>query len=76
MIGWLIALAIAVAVNIISYVIAPKPKGPKPEAVQEGENPTASAGKPIPVVFGTVMVKEVNVLWYGDKSTHTTEVKA
>jgi hypothetical protein len=73
---WLIALIVTVVLNVVAYVITPKPKGPKPDAVTEGENPTASAGKPIPVVFGTVMIKEVNVLGYWDKATRTQEISS
>jgi hypothetical protein len=40
------------------------------------DNPTADAGRPVPVVFGTVTVKGLNVLWYGDKSKQTKKVKA
>lgn len=72
----LIQIAIAIVINIVAYVLMPKPKGPKPEAVAQMENPTAEAGKPIPVIFGTVLVKEVNILWSGDKSTNTYKVKA
>lgn len=74
-ISLLIQVAIAVVISVVAYVLMPKPKGPKPEAVTQMENPTAEAGKPIPVVFGTVLIKEVNILWSGDKSTNTYEVK-
>lgn len=76
MIGWLLTLVIVAALDVVAYLIAPKPKAPKPESAQEADNPKASAGSPIPVVFGTVLVKEVNVLWYGDKSMVSTQVDA
>lgn len=69
-------IIIAVVINIVAYVLTPKPKGPKPEAVQQMDNPVAEAGKPIPVVFGEVTIKDPNFLWYGDKETNTYEVKA
>lgn len=28
--------------------------------------PTAEEGRPIPVVFGTVLLRGANVVWYGD----------
>lgn len=38
------------------------------------DTPTADEGSPIPVVFGTVLVKQPNVVWYGDAAT--TPIKA
>jgi len=70
------ALAISLAISIISYMIMPKPKAPKPEAAKDLEDPTAEAGRPIPVVFGTITVKGLNVLWFGDKGKRTYKVKA
>jgi hypothetical protein len=71
---WLIALAVSAVISVGAAVITPKPKAPKPPAVAQGEAPTASAGKPVPVVFGTVTIKEVNILWYGDKGQVTYQV--
>ncbi len=68
---WLIALAIAVVIDVVAYLIMPRPKAPKPPSVQDEVAPTADAGRPIPVVFGEITVQGVNVLWVGDKSTHT-----
>lgn len=73
---WVVALIVSVVLNVVAYAITPKPKAPKPDAVEEGQVPTASAGRSIPVIFGTVMIKEPNVLWHGDKSSNTTEIKA
>lgn len=71
----LINIAISVTMMVIAYLIMPKPKQPKPE-VRDLENPTADAGRPIPVIFGTKTVKGVNVMWYGEKTTRQYEVKA
>lgn len=72
---WLIILA-AVALTAIQFLLRPKIKAPKPEAAKDLENPTSEAGRPIPVVFGTMTVKGLNALWYGDKSLRTTKVIA
>lgn len=72
---WLIVVA-AVASVAISLLLAPKIKTPKPEAAKDLEDPTAEAGRPVPVVFGTVTIKGLNLLWYGDKSQRTYKVKA
>lgn len=67
---WLIIVA-AVAAVALSLVLMPKPKTPKPDMAKDLENPTAEAGRPVPVPFGTITVKGANELWYGDKSSRT-----
>lgn len=74
--SFLVMLAISIALSYIAYLLAPKPKQPKPPAAQDMESPTASAGRPVPVIFGTVTIKGLNVMWSGDKSKSTYEVKA
>lgn len=72
---WFIPLLIGLALNIIAYLILPKPKQPKPEPAKDMDNPTAEAGRPVPVVFGTLTVKGLNNLGYWDKETVRKEVK-
>lgn len=73
---WFLILLAVVAVEVVAYLIMPKPKAPKPAAVQDEQAPTAEAGRPIPVTFGEITVSGVNVLWYGDKATRTYQVNA
>lgn len=73
---WLVSLLIGLALNIISYLLMPKPKAPKPETVKDMENPTADAGRELPVIFGTITIKSPNCLWFGEKSKRTYKVKA
>lgn len=70
---WILAAAVAVSIAV-SFLLRPKVHKPKADAVKDLENPTADAGRPIPVVFGTITVKGVNVLWFGEKSTRTYKV--
>jgi hypothetical protein len=72
---WLIIVG-ALASLALTYLLAPKVKAPKPDAAKDLEDPTAEAGRPIPVVFGTMTVKGMNLLWYGDKGQSTYKVKA
>lgn len=65
---WWVSLLIGLALSVVAYLIMPKPKQPKPPAAKDMEDPTAEAGRPIPVVFGTITVKGGNLLWYGEKS--------
>ncbi|MDE2128726.1 MAG: hypothetical protein KGJ74_03550 [Betaproteobacteria bacterium] len=59
-------LAVFVVSLLVSYLLAPKPPQQKPPAVGNEQAPTAQEGTPIPVVFGEVLVKNSNVVWYGD----------
>lgn len=74
--AFFVQLAIAVAMMVIAYLIMPKPKAPKPDAAKELDDPTADAGKPYPVIFGEVLQKSPNVLWFGEKSKKTRKVPA
>lgn len=72
---WVIALIVSVALNVVAYIITPKPKAAKPEAAQQAESPTAEAGKPIPVLFGTARLSETNIIGWWDKGTRQYQVK-
>jgi hypothetical protein len=74
--AWIIAVVAAIAASALAILLMPKPKKAKPPGASDLENPTAEAGKPIPVVFGTITVKGLNVLWFGDKSALDKKVKA
>ena len=74
--AWFIPLLLAIVFNVIAYLLAPKPKKEKPEEIKDLDNPTADAGRPIPVMFGTLTVKGLNVLWFGDKSKKVSKVNA
>jgi hypothetical protein len=71
---WLVQLVVAIALNVLAVVLTPRPKGPKPEAVQQAESPTASADRPIPVLFGTALMSETNVIGAWDKGTRQYQV--
>lgn len=74
--AWFVALLIGLALQVIGYLLTPKPKQQKPPAAADLEDPTAEAGRPIPVVFGTITVKGINILWYGDKLVNEYKIKA
>lgn len=71
----LLQLVIGVALTALAYLIMPRTKVAKPE-VRDLDLPTADAGRPIPVVFGTETIKGVNILWYGEKTTRSYTVDA
>lgn len=74
--AWFVTLLLAIALQVVAYLLMPKPKKEQPEEVKDLENPTADAGMPIPVVFGTLTVKGLNVLWYGEKDRDRRDVDA
>ncbi len=75
--GWelLISLAVSLVLSVISYVLAPKPKASQPESTRDLDNPTADAGRPIPVVFGTITVKGSNVVYSTDKGKRESKIR-
>lgn len=67
---WFLAyIAVLLVATFVSYALAPKPPKPKPASLSDFDIPTAEEGRPIPVVFGTILVTGPNVLWYGDLRT-------
>jgi len=64
-------VVIWIATTLISYALRPKPPGAQPAGLEDFTVPTADEGRPIPVVFGDVLVKSPNCVWYGD--LYTTE---
>lgn len=73
--GFFLGLIIALALMVVAYLIMPKPKQASPE-VQDMDDPTAEAGRPIPVPFGTITIKGLNVLWFGEKRYQKRKIKA
>lgn len=69
-----IQIGLAVGMLILSYLLTPKPKGPKPPSVDELDEPSAEAGKPIPKVFGSMMLTSPNLLMYADKAIEKRDV--
>jgi len=72
---WFISLLIGLALQVIGYLLMPKPPKPKPPSLEDYEDPTAEAGRPIPVAFGSLTISGLNVLWFGDKEISTREEK-
>jgi len=75
-VAFLIQLAVGLTLMVIAYAIMPKPKREKPAASKDLDNPTAEAGRPIPVIFGTMRIKGSNILWFGDKRKKDSEINA
>lgn len=65
---------------VVSYYIqqalAPKPQAPQAATLGDFNAPTAEEGREIPVIFGTVWVKDPNMIWYGDLKTTAIKTKS
>lgn len=68
-------LVVGVGLQILGYLIMGAPKQEKPEAAKDMDAPTAEGGRPIPVLFGEMEIKGLNIIWYGEKQTVTFDVK-
>lgn len=66
---WLGQLLVGLLLNIVSYLIAPKPKQEQPPSTEDLTEPTAEAGRPMVVVMGSMRVKGSNILGAWDKQS-------
>ncbi len=62
-------LVVFIASVLVSAAVTPKPEKPKPSGLNDIQVPTAEPGRAIPIIFGTVLIKDPNTVWYGDLST-------
>lgn len=73
--GLFLNIIISLALSVVAYLLAPKPTQPK-TTTKNIADPTASAGIPVPVLFGTMTIKSPNCIWFGDRSYTKTQVDA
>jgi len=59
-----------IGTTILSYLLQPKPEEPSPASLGDFQVPTADSSRSIPVVFGTVLIKDPNTVWYGGLSSY------
>ncbi|MBN2691996.1 MAG: hypothetical protein JXR43_09130 [Burkholderiaceae bacterium] len=59
-------LVVLIAAVLVTQALAPKQPEPKPASLDDVDAPTAEEGRPIPVLFGSVLITGPNVVWYGD----------
>jgi hypothetical protein len=66
--GILLTLALLVISFVLSALLRPKPQQQDAKAAAEGDFtfPTATEGRVVPLIWGTVQIKAPNVIWYGD----------
>lgn len=66
---FLLQLALGFVIQVVGFMLIGAGKNTQPDEVRDMDYPTAEAGRPIPVVFGEMDIKGVNILWFGDKQT-------
>lgn len=75
---WLNLLYWAIA-TVLAEIIRPKPKleNARPAGLGDFNFPTATEGRPVPIVWGRVKVSGPNLIWYGNfrQVARTQEVK-
>lgn len=72
---WFIIGIIAALFFTAAFLVTARPQGTdlKPNTLEDFAFPTASHDRVVPEVFGTVMIRGLNCLWYGDLSTREIE---
>lgn len=59
-------IAISLLMAALLFVLTPKPKIDKLKPETAVEVPETEVGRPLPVIFGTVIERSPNVVWFGD----------
>ncbi len=62
-----------VVTTVIGALLSPRPPKPASVSPRNVDVPVAEQGKPIPVLFGTRVIRQANCVWYGD--IKTTEIR-
>lgn len=73
----IIALVLSATSIVLSELLRPKPKfeNARPAGLGDFQFPTATEGRAVPLVFGTVKVAGPNVIWTGDLTQNAVRKK-
>ena len=72
---WLVNIIVGISLQILGYMLMPKPKQPSPPQLEDYNNPTFESGREIPKVFGTVTIRGLNGIYWGDKAQRSRKVR-
>lgn len=64
-----IQIGLAILSALVLYLLRPKIEGPRPATMDDFDIPKTKEGEEIGLVFGTVWIKDPQVVWYGDLRT-------
>ena len=69
--GFFFTLVLYAVSFVLSELLRPKPKieNAKPAGLGDFDFPTATEGRHVPLLWGTVQIAGPNVIWYGDLET-------
>jgi hypothetical protein len=73
-IGFIVQMLFSMALSFLIGLLMRK-KQKKPE-VGQMDIPNPDAKSPVPVCFGTNIVKQSNVIWYGNAKTTAVKTKS
>lgn len=76
MFGLIGKLIVGLIFTFIAYALAPKPKPPAAATLEDFDIPKADEGDAIGKVFGTVLIRNATVHWYGDLKTEAIKEKS
>lgn len=72
---WVFLIQLAITA-LLSIALKPKAESPRPQSMSDVNVPKADPSAAIPVIFGTVMVRNLNTVWWGDTSTSPIKTKS
>ena len=61
-------LLVSVAIQIVGYLLLPTTPEETPASLSDFDDPTAEAGRPIIVMWGSGTITGLNILDYNDKA--------
>lgn len=59
-------VGVFIASLFIMSFVKPKVETPRPASLEDFNVPTAETGRNVPIIYGTVLCKDANTVWYGD----------
>lgn len=68
-------LVIGLVFSFVAALLTPKPKAPKAAGLEDFDIPKANEGDEIGKVFGTVLIRDPTVHWYGHLRTEAIKSK-
>lgn len=72
---WAVIIILFIVAVAAVVLLTPGPPQQKPATLDDFSLPTAEPGRPIPVVFGTVLCKAPNIVWYGHLKSEPVKAK-
>lgn len=76
MVNPILLFAFAIGLQVVGFLLQPRPAQPTPPTAEDIRTPTAEAGRPIPIPFGDVRVQSLNNLFFGDLSVVRRMIRA